>query len=197
MNFERMERRLTSEVSLNCQIRTVPSQEEVAAKVSNGSKSTLNMGPACPLIVTSRDIASVIFSIGSLAFSGLQSSLLPIDMQMLFLSNFRRSCFLTLRFTCSRAGPIQTAIREKLTTLFKPIYLDIVNESHHHVSNHNQESHFRISIVSKDFESIGDVMHEFDAGLHAISILAKAPSEEMRENKPVPCIGKSKEINLD
>lgn len=59
MNLERTGRRLTSEVSLNRQIRTVPSQEEVAAKVSNGSKSTLNMGAACPLIMTSRDNASV------------------------------------------------------------------------------------------------------------------------------------------
>ncbi|VDK39363.1 unnamed protein product [Taenia asiatica] len=128
-------------------------------------------------------------------------------MQMQFLSNFRRSSILTLRFTCSEAGPVQAAIRAKLTTLFKPTCLDIINESHHHASNHGHESHFRISIVSKDFENVDDVMrhrlvkkalqHEFDAGLHAISILAKAPSEEMRENPSVPCIGISKGINID
>nr|CDS23163.1 bolA protein 1 [Echinococcus granulosus] len=128
-------------------------------------------------------------------------------MQMQSWPLFQRSCILTSRFACSKTGPIQTVIKEKLTALFKPTYLDVINESHHHASNIGHESHFRISIVSKDFENIGDVMrhrlikkalqHEFDAGLHAISILAKSPSEEMREHRSVPCIGKSKEINLD
>uniref|UniRef100_A0A5K3G518 BolA-like protein 1 n=1 Tax=Mesocestoides corti TaxID=53468 RepID=A0A5K3G518_MESCO len=115
--------------------------------------------------------------------------------------------FFVKRSLCSTSGPIQSAIKEKLTALFKPSYLQITNESANHASNLGQESHFRIAIVSKDFENIGDVMRhrlikkalqqEFDAGLHALSILAKAPSEEMVDQQSVPCIGKSRKINLD
>ncbi|VDM33294.1 unnamed protein product [Hydatigera taeniaeformis] len=105
-------------------------------------------------------------------------------MQMQSLSLFRQPFVLAFRFACSKAGPIQIAIKEKLTALFKPTYLDITNESHHHATNLGHESHFRISIVSKDFENINDVMrhrlikkalqHEFDAGLHAISIMVSS-----------------------
>ncbi|VDD78530.1 unnamed protein product [Mesocestoides corti] len=82
--------------------------------------------------------------------------------------------FFVKRSLCSTSGPIQSAIKEKLTALFKPSYLQITNESANHASNLGQESHFRIAIVSKDFENIGDVMRhrlikkalqqEFDAG---------------------------------
>ncbi|VDO05367.1 unnamed protein product [Rodentolepis nana] len=114
--------------------------------------------------------------------------------------------FATSRTFCSNVGPIHSAIKEKLTALFKPSHLNIVNESHNHSSNIGNESHFRISIVSKDFENIGDVtrhrlikkalQHEFDSGLHALSIVAKSPSEELKDSKSVPCIGKSRIVDL-
>ncbi|VDL61136.1 unnamed protein product [Hymenolepis diminuta] len=126
---------------------------------------------------------------------------------MILMSFLKFTHLSTSRTFCSSTGPIHNAIKEKLTALLKPSYLSIVNESRNHASNIGKESHFRISVVSKDFENIGDVMrhrlikkalqHEFDSGLHALSIVAKAPSEEFKELKSVPCIGKSKIIDLD
>ncbi|VDN34376.1 unnamed protein product [Dibothriocephalus latus] len=103
------------------------------------------------------------------------------------------------RSLSTKAGPIQNTIREKLTTLFKPSHLEIINDSKLHASGKGAETHFRVSIVSKDFENLNEVMRhrlvkkalldELKSGVHALSIQALAPSEHLSPSPSVPCIG--------
>lgn len=47
---------------------------------------------------------------------------------------------------------IEIAIEEKLLSAFTPLYLDVVNESHMHNVPPGSESHFKVIIVSSEFE---------------------------------------------
>ncbi|BGP14196.1 BolA domain UV induced protein Uvi31 [Rhodosporidiobolus nylandii] len=91
--------------------------------------------------------------------------------------------------------PVEQAIRDKLTSALSPSVLLINNDSHlhrHHapmkaIGGGSGESHFTVQLVSEKFEGlrmiqrhrlVNDTLKEqFDAGLHALSIKAKSPSE--------------------
>ncbi|GAA5913668.1 hypothetical protein JCM6882_008714 [Rhodosporidiobolus microsporus] len=95
----------------------------------------------------------------------------------------------------SEAGPVESAIRDKLTAALSPSSLIISNDSHlhrHHapmraVGGGNGESHFTVQVVSDKFEGLRMIQRhrlvnetlkgEFEAGLHALSIKAKSPKE--------------------
>jgi len=47
---------------------------------------------------------------------------------------------------------IEAIIEEKLLSAFSPLYLDVVNESHQHNVAPGSESHFKVTIVTSDFE---------------------------------------------
>jgi BolA protein len=47
---------------------------------------------------------------------------------------------------------IEAVIQEKLLSAFSPIHLDVINESHQHNVAPGSESHFKVIIVSEDFE---------------------------------------------
>jgi BolA protein len=47
---------------------------------------------------------------------------------------------------------IATTIEQKLLSAFDPTHLDVVNESHQHNVPVGSESHFKVVIVSKNFE---------------------------------------------
>jgi len=47
---------------------------------------------------------------------------------------------------------IESTIEQKLLTAFSPLHLDVVNESHQHNVPQGSESHFKVIIVSKNFE---------------------------------------------
>ena len=47
---------------------------------------------------------------------------------------------------------IEAVIEQKLLAAFSPLYLDVVNESHKHNVPPGSESHFKVIIVSSDFE---------------------------------------------
>ncbi|GLX79610.1 transcriptional regulator [Thalassotalea insulae] len=47
---------------------------------------------------------------------------------------------------------IEAAIEQKLLSAFSPLHLDVINESHQHNVAPGSESHFKVIIVSKDFE---------------------------------------------
>ncbi len=49
-------------------------------------------------------------------------------------------------------GPIQTRIIEKLKNGIQTVFLDAVNESDMHNVPEGSESHFKITIVSPEFE---------------------------------------------
>ncbi len=47
---------------------------------------------------------------------------------------------------------IATVIEEKLRAAFSPLHLDVINESNNHNVPPGSESHFKVTIVSKNFE---------------------------------------------
>ncbi|SEK65963.1 transcriptional regulator, BolA protein family [Colwellia chukchiensis] len=47
---------------------------------------------------------------------------------------------------------IAAVIEEKLLAAFSPLHLDVINESHQHNVPPGSESHFKVIIVSKQFE---------------------------------------------
>lgn len=80
-------------------------------------------------------------------------------------------------------------IRTILTQAFEPEALDVTDDSARHAGHAGAspegETHFNVAIVSKKFEgmsrvamqrAVNDVLKsEFESGLHALSIRAKAP----------------------
>ncbi len=52
---------------------------------------------------------------------------------------------------------IQDQIEEKIRNALKPEYLDVINESYMHNVPPGSESHFKVIIVSADFEDMGKV----------------------------------------
>lgn len=93
-------------------------------------------------------------------------------------------------------GPIETAMRDKLTAAFVPERLEVINESHLHAGHQGGamdgtgETHFRVRIVSDAFagkmrikrhQAINDTLaDEFANGLHALAIEVAAPGEATR-----------------
>ncbi len=47
---------------------------------------------------------------------------------------------------------VEAIIEQKLLNSFSPLHLDVVNESHQHNVPAGSESHFKVVIVSKEFE---------------------------------------------
>ncbi|XP_065652625.1 bolA-like protein 1 isoform X2 [Hydra vulgaris] len=100
---------------------------------------------------------------------------------------------------------IRASIIQKLTEALKPSYLDVINESFMHNVPKDAETHFKVVVVSKEFDGkpliqrhrfINDLLkQELLAGVHALSIQAKTP-EQWAQNCNVslspPCLGGSK-----
>ncbi len=82
---------------------------------------------------------------------------------------------------------IESAIEQKLLSAFSPIYLDVINESHQHNVPQGSESHFKVIIVSEDFEderlikrhrAINSVLsEELARSIHALAIHAYTEKE--------------------
>ncbi len=103
------------------------------------------------------------------------------------------------------AGPLQVALHDKLVDALQPVALEIENESHRHSGN-NPESHFKVVVVSEQFDGLPLVKRhrtvnalaadELAAGLHALSIHAYTPEQWKARGgdipKSPPCRGGSK-----
>lgn len=97
--------------------------------------------------------------------------------------------------TSETPGPIEQSIVSKLSTALLPTYFKIANDSHKHAhhagirgAENKTESHFRLEIVSNDFEGknmpsrhriIYSLLDdEFkNKGLHALQMKTKTPEE--------------------
>jgi len=77
-------------------------------------------------------------------------------------------------------------IREKLMIALRPTRLDVINESYLHAGHRSSpgtgESHFRVLVMSPEFagKSRVDRAAELKGRVHALTIQAYAPGEEMR-----------------
>jgi BolA protein len=89
-------------------------------------------------------------------------------------------------------GPVQSALRTKLSAAFAPIRLDVVDESHRHAGHAGArpegETHFRVEIVAAAFAGKSRVerqrlvyavlAEELRGRVHALQLTAKTPEEE-------------------
>jgi BolA-like protein 1 len=87
-------------------------------------------------------------------------------------------------------GPLEQTIRDKLTAAFEPVvHLDVINESHMHNVPKNSETHFKVVVVSSDFDGMTIIQRhrkvnsvladelQKEGGIHALSIVAKTPAQ--------------------
>lgn len=93
-------------------------------------------------------------------------------------------------------GPVATIIREKLSSAFAPMTMELEDDSWKHAGHHHEggldakdggESHFQLWIVSAAFEgqsrvarqrAVNTVLKSELAGpVHALSIRAQTPAE--------------------
>lgn len=103
---------------------------------------------------------------------------------------------------------IQNMIERKLKELFAPEYLEVINESNNHNVPPGSESHFKVTVVSDEFEGkmlvarhriINKLLAEELAGsVHALSMHTFTRSEWAEKNeqtrKSPPCLGGSKAV---
>lgn len=89
---------------------------------------------------------------------------------------------------------VSDIIREKLTNALSPEHLDVVDESYKHAghagANPEGESHFNVTVVSKEFEGKSRVQRqrlvyqalaeEMQGRIHALALQTMAPSEQKK-----------------
>jgi BolA protein len=89
---------------------------------------------------------------------------------------------------------------------FTSDYVDLVNESHMHSVPKNSETHFKLTLVTKDFEGVNKVKRHqriyslvnplMEQGLHALALHTYTPDEWQAINETSPaspnCKGGSK-----
>lgn len=101
--------------------------------------------------------------------------------------------------------PVEKVIRTKLTNSFKPEHLEVHNESHMHAVPPGSESHFRVLVVSSQFDGLplikrhrlvnAALKDELSNCIHALAIQAKTPEQWGSNPTPAkspPCMGGSK-----
>ena len=104
------------------------------------------------------------------------------------------------------AGPVYTAITQKLTAAFAPLaHLQVLNESSAHNVAPGSETHFKVVVVSEAFAAAAPLERhrrvnaaladELAGPIHALSIVAKTP-EQWARSAAVPaspeCLGGSR-----
>ncbi|MFB9133375.1 transcriptional regulator BolA [Vibrio olivae] len=101
---------------------------------------------------------------------------------------------------------LQPIIEQKLLAAFEPQHLEVINESYMHNVPAGSESHFKVIIVSENFDgkrllarhrSVNQTLAQELAGqIHALSMHTYTPQEWMSENQQAPdspmCMGGSK-----
>ena len=92
------------------------------------------------------------------------------------------------RYLSMSAFPVQAAITENLTKAFSPSHLEVINESHKHSVPKHSETHFKVVVVSSQFESAktpiqrhrlvnASLADQLEGPVHALSIVAKTPEQ--------------------
>lgn len=98
---------------------------------------------------------------------------------------------------------VETEIRNKLQSAFSPIHLDVVNESHMHNVPENSETHFKVVIVSSEFNQKRSVARhqmiyklladEIAGPVHALALHTFTEAEWLQRNSSVldspDCLG--------
>ncbi len=105
---------------------------------------------------------------------------------------------------------IQANIEKKITDALKPDFLEVLNESHTHNVPPGSESHFKVTVVTSEFENkmlvarhrvLNKLLEEeLNGEVHALSLNTLTPEEWAEKNgevrKSPPCLGgKAKQEN--
>ena len=103
---------------------------------------------------------------------------------------------------------IQANIERKINQALTPEYLEVLNESHMHNVPEGSESHFKVTVVTAEFENkllvarhriLNQLLkEELEGEVHALSLNTLTPAEWLEKNgevrKSPPCLGgKSKQ----
>ena len=100
----------------------------------------------------------------------------------------------------------KTNIEKILLQAFSPLHLEVTDESHMHSVPEGSESHFKVLVVSPEFQGMKIIerqrkinallKEEFDSGLHALSMHAWTPDQWFEKGgtapESPPCMGGSK-----
>lgn len=102
-------------------------------------------------------------------------------------------------------GPVEESIRHKLEVEFKPAYLEVINESFMHAVPEGSESHFKLVIVTDQFDNKRAVQRHqtvykvlsdtLKKSVHALALHTYTPSEwAIQQGAPDSpnCLGGSK-----
>ncbi|KXF79806.1 transcriptional regulator BolA [Enterovibrio coralii] len=91
---------------------------------------------------------------------------------------------------------IQQRIEEKLNAAFSPIYIEVKNESYMHNVPEGSESHFKVTIVSSDFDGQRLIARhravnttladELKNDIHALAIHTYTENEWLESKGDVP-----------
>jgi BolA protein len=98
---------------------------------------------------------------------------------------------------------VQQTIQDKLTQRFQTEYLNVENESHNHSVPANSETHFKVTIVSKEFDGLRLIMRhrlinellsdELAGPVHALAMHTYTPEQWLEKNQISPdsakCLG--------
>ena len=101
---------------------------------------------------------------------------------------------------------IQQQIEQKLMTGFNPIHLEVIDESHEHNVPKGSKTHFRVVIVSPNFEGKSrmerhrkiyrELRVELDGLIKTLSVLPFDPTEWVGRERLLPsspsCLGGSR-----
>ena len=101
---------------------------------------------------------------------------------------------------------IQEDIERKIQVALQPVYLEVANESNMHNVPPGSESHFKVTVVSSEFNEkmlvarhriLNQLLKEELAGpVHALSLHTLTPDEWQDINSDIrkspPCLGGSK-----
>ncbi|XP_028171595.1 bolA-like protein DDB_G0274169 [Ostrinia furnacalis] len=92
-------------------------------------------------------------------------------------------------------GVVESTIRSKLQSALEAKHLDVINESYMHNVPKGAETHFKVVVVSDKFDGlplikrhrlVNDLLkEELQTGVHALSIVAKTPTQWDESDKVV------------
>lgn len=99
---------------------------------------------------------------------------------------------------------VQSEIEQKLQSL-DPVFVEVANESHMHNVPDNSETHFKVTVVSDQFNGkmlvarhrlVNQLLaDQLSAGVHALSLHTKTPDEWFEQGGTTPdsplCMGGS------
>ena len=101
----------------------------------------------------------------------------------------------------------ESIIIKKLEEVFSPDHLQVINESASHNVPEGSESHFKVVLVSQNFEGQSAVKRhqsvyavlaaELQSGVHALALHTYLPVEwEKRQSAPISpdCLGGSRKV---